>query len=191
MVTAIETANTTNALLEAVCARILEWLPDLGECAVHDGRFSATEVARWAVKAPAVRVSSLGIVEVGDSGDEQCEPVHQLASVVITRETAGLPRGMAARNIVDRLISGIPRERWGLGGVGAATNLRADNLYSGSLDKKGVALWGVLWRQTLRLGRPVDEDCPLPSQLYLGVAPEIGRDHEPDYRRVDVPEGGV
>ena len=29
-----------------------------------------------------------------------------------------------------------------------------------------------------------EEDCPIPSEVYLGQAPEIGSGHEADYERV-------
>lgn len=181
-----------NALLDAVCVRVRDWLPDLKECSVHDGRFTADEVRRWAIRTPAVRLACLGLASVGDSGDERSEPVLQLAAMVVTRDGAGMPRGKSARNLVDCLVSRVPRERWGLTGVGPAGNLRADNLYSGKIDKFGVALWAVLWRQTLRLPEAGDsEDCPpVPTELYLGESPEIGTGHESDYHRVLPEEDG-
>lgn len=34
--------------------------------------------------------------------------------------------------------------------AGIAAGVRAANLYSGEVDKAGVALWAVTWRQAMR-----------------------------------------
>ena len=128
-----------------------------------------------------MRVACLGVAEVEDSGDERSDAVLQLAALTIVRDTPGLGRATAATAIVDRLILGIPRDRWGIAGIGAARNLRAENLYSGEIDKTGVAIWGVLWRQTLNLGGAEALDCPVPSALYLGQSPDIGPFRIGDY----------
>lgn len=174
-------------LLRSVCSTISGWMPDLAACEIHDGRFDLEEIKRWAVNTPSIRVAVLGVSSVGDSGDERSEPVYTLAAMVITRNAPGLPRGKAARAITDHLLREIPRARWGLTGVGDARRLRAQNLYSGKLDKQGVALWGVLWEQKLRLDGPAEPDCPLPSELYVSQSPETGPDHISSYRRVQEP----
>ena len=38
--------------------------------------------------------------------------------------------------------------------------MQVRNIYSGKVDRMGIALLEVLWRQTLRLEAAVDEDCP-------------------------------
>ena len=199
----------SNEFLEAVRDEIKAWLPDLKTCAVHDGRFDLPEVKRFAVKAPAVLVACLGTVSVEDRGDEGIESLRLWAAFVLTRSTPGLLRGEAARNLVDNLELLILRgyyvtndqgvvitdpitgartlaNRWGLRGIGPAEQVRSQNLYSASTDKDGVSLWAVTWRQKLRL-EPLseEEDCPLPSEIYLGQDPDIGMDHELDYRRVN------
>ena len=120
--------------------------------------------------------------------------------MVLTRDAPGLPRGTAARNLVDALelqiFQGVDRtdektgetrcsNRWGLDGVGPVEQVRSQNLYSGMIDKHGVALWAVSWRQSVRL-RPLDEqtDYPIPRRVYLGQAPEIGDGHAQDYDQV-------
>ena len=190
----------TNDFLTAVAEEIKTWLPDLKSCRPHDGRFDLPEVKRFALQAPAVLVSCLATLSVTDRGDQSVNADRSWAAFVLTRSSPGLPRGEAARNLVDALelliLRGIVEEdpitgeqrlanRWGLTGVGPAEQLRSQNLYSGTIDKQGAALWVVTWRQILRL-KPLiaAEDCPIPSEVYLGRDPEIGAGHEPDYERV-------
>lgn len=190
----------SNEFLEAVRDEIKAWLPDLKTCAVHDGRFDLPEVKRFAVVAPAVLVACLGTVSVEDRGDEGIESLRLWAAFVLTRSTPGLSRGAAARNLVDNLELLILRgivvtdevtgrqtlaNRWGLRGIGPAEQVRSQNLYSASTDKVGASLWAVTWRQKLRLEPLIEaEDCPIPSEIYLGRDPDIGTGHESDYRRV-------
>ena len=191
----------TNDFLKAVAAEIKVWIPDLRTCDVHDGRFDLAELKRRTLQTPAVLVSCLGTVSVTDQGDESLNALRHWAAFILTGTLPGLTRGDGARNLVDALeiliLRGVLRtdeitgeqslsNRWGLKGVGPAEQVRSQNLYGGTIDKQGVALWIVSWRQSLRL-RPLqrDEDCPIPSELYLGQAPEIGAGHEADYKRVD------
>ena len=190
----------TNDFLKAVAAEIKVWIPDLRTCDVHDGRFDLAELKRHALQTPAVLVSCLGTVSIDDRGDEGIDSHRHWAAFVLTRDCPGLPRGEGARNLVDALellvMRGIVEEdpitgeqrlanRWGLKGVGPAEQVRSQNFYGGTIDKQGVALWVVSWRQYLHL-RPLSEkeNCPIPSEVYLGQAPEIGAGHEPDYERV-------
>ena len=190
----------TNKFLTAVAAEIKTWIPELKTCEVHNGRFDKGELMRHALRAPAVLVSCLGTASVEDRGDEGVNAQKLWAAFIVTRDLPGLPRGEGARNLADALelliMRGIVEEdpitkeqrlanRWGLKGVGPAEQLRSQNLYGGDIDKQGAALWVVSWRQSLRI-RPLSrtEDCPIPSQVYLGQAPEIGAGHEADYERV-------
>ena len=95
---------------------------------------------------------------------------QELAAFVVTRDRTGEPRGKAARAIAAALLLLIPRARWGLADFGTAERLQARNLYSGEVDKEGVALWMVSWRQTLRLETDEDGTCPpLPDELYASA----------------------
>ena len=161
----------TEELLEAIVADVRAQLPKLRSCEVHDGRWDAAEVRRWTIRAPAVLVAWLGTPRTEIPGERWTDCEQQLAAFVVTRDSvirgAKLTRGEAARSIVDWLLLYIPRARWGLARIGPATDLRAQNLYSGAVDKKGVAMWSVMWRQILRLETAADGTCPpLPEEIY-------------------------
>lgn len=167
-------APSTQRLLEAIAAELRGDLPALHSCAVHDGKWDAAEVKRWAVAAPALLVASLGVVSTETPGERWTDCGLQLAIYVMTRDGVAaerkLPRGEAARNLVDWLLLHVPRTRWGLTGIGPVEELRAENLYSGAVDQTGIALWAVTWRQTLRLEAAADGTCPpLPAELYASA----------------------
>ncbi len=163
-----------NELLAAICADLSALLPELAVCAPHDGRFDAAELRRIAAPAPAVYAVCLGAPRtLVAAADMQVYADLELALYVVTSDAPGLPRGKAARNLADALLVHIPRARWGLDGIGAPEQLRADNLYSVEIDERGAALWSLSWKQRLRLGAAVEGECPpLPSELYASPSGE-------------------
>ena len=169
----------SNDLLTAIAAELRGQLPGLSSCEVHDGKWDAAELMRWTVLTPAVRVAWLGTTRTGTPGEAWTDCSQQLAAYVMTRDQEELPRGTAARNLVDWLLLYLPRTRWGLSsaaGIGAATDLRAENLYSSAVDKTGVAMWAVTWQQAMRLATVEDGTCPpLPEELYAAAQ---GDEHE-------------
>ncbi len=163
-----------NELLDAICSDLSALLPDLAVCAPRGGRFDAAELRRAAVRTPAVYAVCLGAPRaLVAASDMQVYADLELALYIVTTDAPGLPRGKAARNLAEALLARIPRARWGLSGIGAAEQLRAENLYSTDLDEQGAALWSVRWTQRLRLGAVVEGECPpLPSELYAAPAGE-------------------
>ena len=162
-----------NALLEAIATGVRESLPDLKTCTVHDGRFQAAELGRWSLRSPAVLIAWLGTPKTETPGVLWTDCDQQLAAFVVTRDRPGEPRGKAARAIAASLLLLIPRARWGFSSaadIGSAEQLQARNMFSGAVDKEGIALWAVTWRQALRLEAAEDGTCPpLPAELYASA----------------------
>lgn len=179
--------TTMNGALDAIVATIGAAFPALKTCEKHPGKFDADEIKRQAVRTPAIFVSCLGVADLSDPGTEQSDATLILAAFILTASVPGLTRDDAARNMAEALLIQVPRARWGLTGAGQAKSVRADNLYSGEIATKGVALWAVVWRQQVRMGTSIwDGTGPVPTQLYLGIAPEIGLAHVDDYVPVEV-----
>ncbi|MFV2241800.1 hypothetical protein ACNITM_27940, partial [Escherichia coli] len=66
------------------------------------------------------------------------------------------------------------------GGMGAermAADVRADNIYSVSLDGLGVTMWAVTWEQEFRLDEEIDL-AALPDFLRLGATLRSGEHTE-------------
>ncbi len=145
-----EASLSLNAVLNAVRDDFSACLSKLRQCKVHDGRFGLKELRRIATHAPAVLVAVIGVPAVADPGTNEIDCELQIVAYIITRDGARLLRGKAARIIAQTLLLKVRANRWGLTGVGAPERLRADNLYSGDIDRHGVAIWAVLWRQKIR-----------------------------------------
>ena len=111
----------------------------------HGGRFSADELQRYGAKAPTVLVAILGLGELTASGSTVDASVA-CAALVVTSDRPSLPRDLGALAIVTTLAPALPGNAFALD-VSGATNVRADNLYSAQVDKLGVALWALTWRQ--------------------------------------------
>lgn len=155
-------------LLDAIAADLRSRLPDLrDECNVHDGRWNIEEVKRWAVRSPALLVACTGVSRTETPGERWTDADLQLGIFVLTGDKPALPRGRAALALVDWLLLYVPRARWGVAPLGEAVGLQAANHFDADLDKLGVALWAVTWRQELRLEAAADGTCPpLPTELY-------------------------
>lgn len=157
------------AIADTVRARLP--LPALKTCRVHDGRWDAAELKRRTLAAPAAFVFCSGAPRIAAPNEAHTDADCELAVAFIARDKPGEPRGAAARAFAETTMAHLPRDRWGLSGLGPATDMRAENLYSETLDKTGAAMWTVTWRQTLRLDAPTDEVCPpLPGELYSSLA---------------------
>ena len=56
-----------------------------------------------------------------------------------------------------RLLQIIDSNDWGSDDVVEdPANIKAQNLYSGTIDKTGVAMWAITWIQKIRLGETFD-----------------------------------
>lgn len=160
-------------LLAALTAGLSAKLPDLRACEAHPGPVTREEIARFSRQTPAVLTACVGAAAVEEYGDGRADADLQLAAFVLAGDRAALPRDRAALAVVEGVLEWLPGFRPG-GGViaGPPRQVRAENLFSGPLDRTGIALWAVSWRQTLRLGsaaRPAS--APTPKELYAAGAP--------------------
>ena len=159
-------------------------LPDLRQCAAHEARFTLSEIERGKFPAPAVRVVALDVrPEVELAGSVYGVRVA-MAAYAVTENRKGLPRDVAAMAMIQAMWRRTVNARWGLACAGPAERLAAQNLSSSATAKAGIALWALTWSQPLAFDWTEIEDGVVPPALYLGVAPDIGADHEDDYRLV-------
>lgn len=175
---------TLDEFREVVCADIYGLLPQLAECRKHPGRFDAAELKRISAKTPAVLVALLGILKIAEAGTGERDVDCALAAYVVTADRRGMPRDVAAVNLVDVLTDHIYDYRFGVV-CGPGEEVKAKNLYSGDIDRNGVAMWGISWKQTVRVGKNrYAEDGTIPDGVYAGFSPDIGSAHVDDYTGV-------
>lgn len=129
----------------------------------HGGTFSETEIKRFSLNAPAVRVAVLGHGPlVLHASGQYAAPVRCVA-VVIAKDmvTAGQPkveRDAAAMLLANAVSAAIAGNQWGLDGVGNPEAVTARNEYSGVQDGTGLAMWQVVWTQPLYVSAPYNFD---------------------------------
>ena len=171
-------------LPDTITAAIKARFPGLKQCEKHDGRFDLTELERFLTVAPAVRVAVLSIGGAVEEGEGLAQGNVRLAAFVVARDAGNVKKGDAALAIVDGLVALVAGNDWGLSTAGPAKDVRAENLYSTSIGKQGVALWAVTWVQPAEMGTLAAEDGTVPTNIYASMAPDIGLAHKGDYRDV-------
>ncbi|WP_434361057.1 hypothetical protein NF212_21885 [Parasalinivibrio latis] len=77
----------------------------------------------------------------------------------------------------------VPNNRWGMAALCGATDVAAENLFSGRIDKQGVAMWAVTWSQSIRIGEDIWQGGVLPSAVYIN-GDRAYDGHAPAYDRL-------
>ncbi|MDG4811659.1 hypothetical protein P8629_01440 [Hydrogenovibrio sp. 3SP14C1] len=160
----------TNDILNAIREKLKDVFTDLRSCEVHPGRFTLKELKSTSAKSPAARVSCLGTAKNINMANGQVKSEKQFVVYFVTKDKSGLSKDDAIRNLVDdmTLLLDSDMTRW-LPGTGAPSNVKDDNLYSSEIDRQGVMLWAVSWRQTITLGDDqFIEDGTIPTEIYAG-----------------------
>lgn len=137
-------------LRQAVVTGLTASLPQLAGKTVkveaHAGRFDTDELKRISAQAPAVFVAVLGLANLSESCGE-VSATCQVLAIVVCKDVLGLPRDLAALGMMEALAKIVPGNDWNGAAEQAPEDIRCDNLFSATLDKVGVAMWGVAWRQ--------------------------------------------
>ena len=158
-----------NEVLTAIKTAVKSALPELRRCEVHGGRFDINELKRVATQTPAVLVSLLATPDVKIKETEERDIELTIALYVVTSDKPQLPRNVSIINIVEALLLLIPINDWGVAKISEPKEISSQNLYSGDIDKHGIAMWAISFKQTVRVGVNVwlDPNGVLPSQLYV------------------------
>lgn len=137
-------------LRDAVVERIAEKIPVVKTCRSHEGNFDLEEMRRVYDKTPAVLVAVLGVQDMESAGGVGVANVR-LGAFVLTAAPKAETRADLAVYLSEELLKLVRSERWGQKSVQRAANLRAENLYSGQIDKQAVSFWAVTWTQKVDL----------------------------------------
>lgn len=138
----------------------------------YGGEFDAAEVEQVSFAAPAVFIAVLGWRGLPTSTRLTGKHVRQyrLGAFIATKHARRELRMRAAMTIADRLVIGLrtwaPRVSSPIEIAGLEDEPTAENLFSRAIDKRGMALWLVDWRQCIRPTVPLE-------QLYDLVAVDI------------------
>ena len=125
----------------------------------YGGEFNAEEVDTASFTAPAVLVASMGWAPPGRDdllAGAQASAQH-LAAFVVTKNAKRVERMAAASALAETVARALKRWRPQAGESDyievAAVDWRSvqgENLYGSRLDKKGLALWVVRWKQCVQ-----------------------------------------
>lgn len=177
----------------AVCASVQDYLPGLKTCEPHGGRFNLAELKRFATRAPGFLLAVTAL----DEPEADAFGVSYLArcsAVLVTKDVLpgnGQPKRQqdeVGLDLTAHLLPWIVAKTWNIEDhCWPAGMAMGRNLYNTDLDKTGVAFWHIAWSQRVRLGGSEEsqaEICPVPTELYVGIDPEVGPDHLDDYVRI-------
>lgn len=120
----------------------------------HPGIYDAQELGRAALEAPALLLHCAALSPGEYAGGDAYEYEAALALYLPVRDEPGAPRTETLLDdLVAPLLGYLPGRTWGGPWTGAAGQPLARNLYSATIDARGLALWSIEWDQTLRLPR--------------------------------------
>lgn len=111
----------------------------------HGGRFNAAELKRIATQAPAALVAMLGGPLEREGG--QAVGAVQMFVFVVTGGTSTTKRDEDALLLAEAVAGLMSENKWAYADAQAPSRARLDNLYSGEIDRLGVALWAISWTQ--------------------------------------------
>ena len=139
----------------------------------HIGRFDkADDIKRWmSNRDGGVRIGALRVPQYETVGNRLIGNVNLVAYLCTTDQfgyekdlRAEVVAGKLVRELVDR--SALPTA------YGRVENVRSDNLYSGEIDKLGIAIWSVTWSQQWYLDEEIDLST-LDDFITFGLKGEI------------------
>lgn len=119
----------------------------------HPGRFTDDELGRLVRKNQCVRVAIEQTPGISVAGNGRKEFVVLFAAFIITADKKGSDRHQAALDITEKVAEILPFNRWSNEPEFMAvepSTIAAENLYSGTIEKQGIALWAVSWTQKIR-----------------------------------------
>ncbi|EJT5714838.1 hypothetical protein N3M30_001853 [Shigella sonnei] len=172
----------------AAAERIVAWLqtalqgdtPDRADVVErHIGQFnSPEEVKRYlSGRTGCIRVAALRVRDINPRGG--LSGLVTWVAYIMATDSWGYSRDVRcevlAGKVIKRLLSS--DATGGMGAERMAADVRADNIYSVSLDGLGVTMWAVTWEQEFRLDEEIDL-AALPDFLRLGATLRCGEHTE-------------
>jgi hypothetical protein len=141
------------ALRSAIVTDFEAAIPDAKAVEPYGGKLNLAEINRLTTRAPAILVAMV----TGGSSDER--PANQwqvemlISAFVIAEDKRGTDRDAVALSIAEQVIARVAAWPWrGTAQSRQPTDVKFESLYSGKLDRSGVALLAVTWKQSLPIG---------------------------------------
>jgi hypothetical protein len=145
----------------------------------HPGEFDIAELRRLSKRTPAVCVALLGVGNVVSHGGEKAAEALFGVYVLAAGGLKGEARDLVALSLLPSVLARIEGNRWGLEAAETIPQqIKADNLFSGTLDSLHVALWAVSFRQriTISAGLSFALAAVTHNEVDAALAKETGQD---------------
>lgn len=140
------------AQVRAEIARYLNNAIDSVAVIEHGGPFTLEELKRVAARAPALVVTCLGVPALEVQGTVVV--AHAVWAVFgVTKNEQRRKRDVAGLLLAESVMVEVPHQTWNGSASKAPRDVTAANLYSSELDRQGVSLWAIRWRQQVDLQR--------------------------------------
>lgn len=140
-------------LRSAIIADLEASITDANTVEAYGGRLNLGEIKRITKRPPAIL---LALVNGNSSAQEAADPIRVdmlISAFVIAEDERGRDRDVVALSIAEQVITRAAKWQWrGTVQASAPSDLKLESLYSGELDRKGVALLAVAWKQTVPIG---------------------------------------
>jgi len=174
---------TLTELQSAAVAAIKAAIPTLAQCEVYGGQFAGEHGQRTAIHAPAVLVAVLGVKTISDPGvDGQMDVQARFVAYAVAKYANDRQkREGGCIDLAEAVALLIHNNNFASPGVGTANVMQMQGMTNAAADKAGFSIWSITWEQQIRIGAaPVSNYGPL-TDVKIGIAPNIGIGHEPDY----------
>ena len=138
--------------LDAITLHFQQAMTDhTSDVSSHPGRFTEQELSRLLTAKKAVRIAIENTQSVSVTGQGIQEARLLVAAYIICSDSKNNSRHLSALDLTEAVIRELPFNRFGTNTLRPVEpkTISAENLYSGEIDRKGIALWGISWEQTL------------------------------------------
>ena len=139
----------------------------------HIGRFDkADDIKRWiSNRDGGVRIGALRVPQYETVGNRLIGNVN-LVAYLCTTDQFGYEKDLRAEVVAGKLVRELMDRSALPTAYGRVENVRSDNLYSGEIDKLGIAIWSVTWSQQWYLDEEIDLST-LDDFITFGLKGEI------------------
>jgi hypothetical protein len=151
----------------------------------YAGQFTATSPERVSFTTPALLVA-ISDAPVSDPGTGELDLKLKVTVYVCAQSMRGTQdRSHSAAALAEKVALTARSNSWGLAPCTGAEITNIQPLHSNGLDKQGMALYAVTWRQSIRVGESAwDGTDVIPTEVYASMEPDIGTAHIDDYEEI-------
>ena len=175
--------NSINATQAAIIIA-LKAIPGISVEA-YAGQFSAMDLPQVRIVAPSILVDFAAGDVSTDTGTGEIDIACQFGAYCIARLANDLHnRNQSAHALAQSAALLVANNRWGLTKVHIPTGIKIKPINAALFIKNALGVVAVSWTQTVRIGTSVWDGGTLPTEVWLGLSPEIGIPFVDKYQQV-------